>query len=465
MNVRFPRARLPMQLRRWLTPGIGVKRWLLVAFVGLLLLAVAGAHFIRQVTRDVEPGSTTETLVDLITLQFLPYALRGFLVAVVGVALIAIGLIRVARALIDPVWSSDTNQPLVEVIYQKRFLARGPRIVAIGGGTGLSTLLRGLKEHTSNLTAVVTVADDGGSSGVLRNELGIPPVGDIRNCIVALADAEPLMAELLQYRFPGVDAGAARDSTNGDRAAPEAGLRGHAVGNLLIAAMAAIENDDFEEGVRRMNRVLAVRGEVLPVASAPLTLHARLRDGTTIDGQSRIAAATGIERVWLTPSDVEASDGAVAAIAEADLIVVGPGSLYTSLLPSLLVPGIRDAVAASPALRVLVCNVATQRGETSGYDLAAHVEALSAHSVAELIDVVLANNQFGARSPSSWHAERVKLRWPPAGSGAPRLVLDDVVDPDNAHHHDPERLAVALLRVLDREGQRRRTAAATPRTA
>jgi uncharacterized cofD-like protein len=438
-----------MNLRRWLTPGIGIKRWLVVVFAGLLLLAVAGAHFIRQVTRDVEPGSTTQAVVDFITLQFLPYALRGLLVGLVGVVLVAYGSIRVARALVGPFWSADGDQPLVEVIYQKRFLARGPKVVAIGGGTGLSTLLRGLKEHTSNLTAVVTVADDGGSSGVLRTELGIPPVGDIRNCIVALADAEPLMAQLLQYRFPGID--------TETPATDQAGLRGHAVGNLLIAAMCAIEGGDFEEGVRRMNRVLAVRGQVLPVAASPMTLHARLRDGTVIDGQSRIAASSGIERVWLTPDGVSASEDAVAAIAEADLIVLGPGSLYTSLLPSLLVRDIREAVLASPAARVFVCNVATQLGETSGYDLTDHLEALIAHTAPGLVDVVLANNRFSARVPTGWQAEAVRLRWPPGDPTAPRLALDDVVDPDNAHHHDPERLAASLLRLLDRERQRRRT--------
>ena len=454
-----------MNLRRWLTPGIGIKRWLLVVFAGLLLLALAGAHVIRQVTRDVQPGPTTQVLIDLITLQFLPYPLRGLLVGLLGVALIAVGAVRVARALVGPFWSSDADQPLVEVIYQKRFLARGPKVVAIGGGTGLSTLLRGLKEHTSNLTAVVTVADDGGSSGVLRTELGIPPVGDIRNCIVALADAEPLMAELLQYRFPAVGGSAATAEGAAGGADPavapdQAGLGGHAVGNLLIAAMCAIEDGDFEEGVRRMNRVLAVRGQVLPVAASPITLHARLEDGTVIAGQSRIAASSGIERVWLTPDDIAASEDAVAAIAEADLIVLGPGSLYTSLLPSLLVRGIRDAVAASGALRAFVCNVATQRGETAGYDLADHLEALTAHAVPGLVDVVLANNHFAARVPVEWHAEPVRLRWPPAGPAAPRLVLDDVVDPDNAHHHDPARLAASLLRLLDREGQRRRAGVA-----
>jgi uncharacterized cofD-like protein len=450
-----------VNLRRWLTPGIGIKRWLVVMFAGLLLLAIAGAHFIRQVTRDVQPGSATQGLVDFITLQFLPYALRGFLVGLLGITLIGIGAIRAARALVGPIWSAGGDQPLVEVIYQKRFLARGPRVVAIGGGTGLSTLLRGLKEHTSNLTAVVTVADDGGSSGVLRTELGIPPVGDIRNCIVALADAEPLMARLLQYRFPGADGSGADGSgvSNADvaSATDQPGLGGHAVGNLLIAAMCAIEGGDFEEGVRRMNRVLAVRGQVLPVAASPMTLHARLRDGTLIDGQSRIARSSGIERVWLTPDDVAASEDALAAIAEADLIVLGPGSLYTSLLPSLLVRDIRDAVIASSAVRAFVCNVATQLGETSAYDLADHLDALIAHTAPGLVDVVLANNRFSARVPTGWQAEPVRLRWPPAEAAAPRLVLDDVVDPDNAHHHDPERLAASLLRLLDQEGQRRRT--------
>ena len=460
-----------MNLRRWLTPGIGIKRWLLVVFAGLLLLALAVAHVIRQVTRDVQPGPATQVAIDLVTLQFLPYPLRGLLVGVVGGGLVVLGAVRLIRAFMAPFRSGDVDQPLVEVIYQKRFLARGPKIVAIGGGTGLSTLLRGLKEHTSNLTAVVTVADDGGSSGVLRNELGIPPVGDIRNCIVALADAEPLMSQLLQYRFPGIDGAADASLLSGD-AGDEAddgshgvrphqtGLRGHAVGNLLIAAMCAIEDGDFEEGVRRMNRVLAVRGQVVPVSPTPLTLHARLRDGTVLEGQSRIARAEGIERVWLTPDDVAASADAIAAIADADLIVLGPGSLYTSLLPSLLLPQIRDAVATSPALRVFVCNVATQRGETAGYDLADHLEALTAHAKPGLIDVVLANNHFAARVPRDWTAEPVRLRWPPAAAAPPRLVLDDVVDPAFAHHHDPERLAAAIFRVYEREGQRRRAGVA-----
>ena len=453
-----------MNLRRWLTPGIGIKRWLLVVFAGLLLLAVAFAHFLRQITRDLEPSGVAGGLIDLLTLQFLPFALRGFTAASVGIALVVIGAYRLVHVLTDPLRVSDADRPLVELIYQKRFLARGPRIVAIGGGTGLSTLLRGLKEHTSNLTAIVTVADDGGSSGVLREELGIPPVGDIRNCIAALADAEPLMSEVLQYRFPERD-GLAR------------GLAGHALGNLLIAAMTAVEGGDFEDGIRLMNRILAVRGQVLPVSPTPITLHALTTDGRTVDGQSHVMRTTGIERVWITPGDVRASDDALAAIADAELIVLGPGSLYTSLLPSLLIPAIRDAVLAAPAPRIFVCNVATQEGETTGFDLAAHVEALVAHTSPNLIDLVLANNRLidgGSGDGDVAGVEEVPaaprpvvLRWPPAVVTLPRLILDEVIDADDPHHHDPARLASAVIAALESETalRRRHAGRSTIRTA
>jgi uncharacterized cofD-like protein len=435
-----------VRLRRWLSPALGIKRWLAALFVGLLLLAVGAAHVLRQVTADIEPGSVLDQLVGLVTLQPLPYPLRGFAVGVLGIGLVVLGGYRVLQVITGSLRTSSSDQPLVDVIYQRRQLARGPRIVAIGGGTGLSALLRGLKEHTSNLTAVVTVADDGGSSGMLRTELGIPAVGDIRNCIVALADAEPLMSELLQYRFPG-------SSTD------ETGLGGHAVGNLLLAAMTAVEDGDFEEGVRHLNRILAVRGQVVPVAPTPLTLHARTLDGGVVDGQSRIMRTTGIERVWVTPTEVRPSADALRAIADAELIVLGPGSLYTSLLPSLLLPEIRDAILAASAPTIFVCNVATQEGETEGMDLAGHVDALIAHTAPGLIDLVLANNRTDARVPPGWQAEGVQLRWPADTRPRPQLVLDDVVDPDNAHHHDPTRLAAAILRAYDTEAATRRRAA------
>jgi uncharacterized cofD-like protein len=437
------------ELRRWLTPGIGIKRWLAVVFLGELGLAFGLAFVLRQVYRDIELGEPAQSIVSALTLQFLPYWIRAVILASLGVAVFAFAAWKVVRVLTGPFRSDDEDRPLVEVIYQKRFLARGPRIVALGGGTGLSTLLRGLKEHTSNLTAVVTVADDGGSSGKLREQLGVPPVGDIRNCIVALADAEPLMGRLLQYRFPGDQV-------------PES-LGGHAVGNLLIAAMTAVEGGDFEEGVRQMNRVLAVRGQVVPASATPLVLHAALIDGTEVVGQSRIAATSGIERVWLTPDTVVAAADAVGAISEADVLVIGPGSIFTSILPALLLPEIRAAVLASSAPRIYVCNVATQDGETSGFDLADHVEALERHASSGIVDIVLANNRTRSGASRGGEGEgdpdAIRLRWPPNIERPPRLILDDLVDPDQPSHHDAARLAAAIIRVAERDGSARRRGA------
>ncbi|MBI2764016.1 MAG: YvcK family protein [Chloroflexi bacterium] len=447
-----------MNLRRWLQPGIGIKRWLGVVFLGLLLLALGVAHVVRQVTAEVHPDGIAGVLLDAATLQFLPYPLRGLIVGVLGVALLLTGSVRVIRAVTEPLRAAHEDESLGELIYRKRLLARGPRIVAIGGGTGLSALLRGLKEHTGNITAIVTVADDGGSSGALRDELGIPAVGDIRNCIAALADAEPLMRDFLGYRFPG---GRTADGSPVDT--QPGGLGGHAIGNLLIAALTAVEDGDFEAAVRRMNRVLAVRGQVLPVSPTPITLHARTRNGIVVSGQSHVMRTSGIERVWITPADVLPSADALAAIADADIVVLGPGSLFTSLLPVLLVPEIRDALARTNALRMYVCNVATQVGETAGYDLADHLEALIGHTAPGVVDVVLANDRFDARVPREWTAESVRLRWPPDISPVPTLVTDDVVDAVNAHHHDPVRLAAAVLRVAESElaSRRRHSAART----
>jgi uncharacterized cofD-like protein len=410
---------------------MGIKRWLLVMFLGLTILATAGALMLRILFREVPADSLLGQLFELLSLNFLPDPLRPLVAIGAGVALFAFGLWRLLDVLLEPF--PARREPLVELVYQKRSLARGPRIVAIGGGTGLSTLLRGLKEVSSNITAIVTVADDGGSSGKLREELGVPPVGDIRNCIAALADAEPTMTSLMQYRFP---------ATGG-----EPGLAGHAFGNLLIAAMADITGD-FEEGVRQANRVLAVRGQVVPAAPVALSLNAELADGTHLEGQSQIMRSRGIRRVWLSPARVEASPDAAEAIRAADLIVMGPGSLYTSILPSLLVPGIRAALESARGLRVYVANVATQPGETEGYTLSEHIAALSAHDAGHLIDVVLANDDSTARVPQDYPAQPVRIDLP-AGGSRPRLVLAAVVDPANAHRHDPRLLTEALIRQLE----------------
>ncbi len=429
-----------MNLRRWLRPGIGVKRWLAVAFVGLTALALAGALALRQLYREVDVEGPVQAVIYVVTLQFLPYWVRAGVLLGMGIGLFAYGSYRVVLVLLGP-FTESGDEPLVDLVYRRRLLARGPRIVTIGGGTGLSVLLRGLKHHTANLTAIVSVADDGGSTGRLREQLGIPAVGDIRNCLVALAEQEPVMGDLLQYRFD----------------TDERSLTGHAMGNLLIAAMCAIDGGDFEAAVREMNRVLAVRGSVVPASGTALTLHARLRDGGEVIGQSRIMRMRGIERVWLEPADVRASRDAVRAIAEADLVVLGPGSLYTSLLATVLVPELRAALATTPALRILVANVATQEGETEGYDLADHVEALAVHGIADLLDVVLANSHLGGPGPDGELGVPVKLRWPPLGAARPpRLVVDDVVDPENPHHHDPALLAAAVLRLFGREAGNRR---------
>ncbi|MGI6200140.1 MAG: gluconeogenesis factor YvcK family protein [Christensenellales bacterium] len=258
---------------------------------------------------------------------------------------------------------------------------RGPKVVAIGGGTGLSALLRGLKGFTENITAVVTVADDGGSSGRLRKEMGVIPPGDIRNCIMALADAEPVMDKLMQYRFKDGD------------------LSGQSLGNLLIAALSDMNDGGFMEAVTNLSEVLAVTGRVLPVSLSNIVLHAQLRDGTVVSGESAIPKMklekdSQIYRTFITPEDAKPLPEVLQAIAEADLIVMGPGSLYTSIIPNLLVKGVAEAIGASKALRVYVGNIMTQPGETDGYTLADHVHAITKHGQGRMVDVIVANRDM-----------------------------------------------------------------------
>jgi uncharacterized cofD-like protein len=253
-------------------------------------------------------------------------------------------------------------------------LQRRPRIVAIGGGTGLSVVLRGLKEFDIDLTAVVTVADDGGSSGRLRTDLAMPPPGDIRNCLVALADTEPLLERLLQFRFPAGE-----------------GLAGHSFGNLFLAAMTHIMGD-FESAIRETSRVLAVRGRVLPAVKDDVILRAVLEDGSTVEGESNIPqCGKRIQRVELVPQDIEPLPEVLEAIRDADAIVVGPGSLYTSILPNLLVPGLADAIAESRAKKIFVCNVMTQPGETDSFTASRHVEVIYEHVSRRLFDYIIVN--------------------------------------------------------------------------
>jgi uncharacterized cofD-like protein len=250
-----------------------------------------------------------------------------------------------------------------------------PKIVIIGGGTGLSVLLRGLKRYPVDITAIVTVADDGGSSGRLRDELDIPPPGDIRNVLAALSDVEPLIEELFQHRFK-----------NGN------GLSGHSLGNLILAAMTTITGD-FVRAIREMSKVLNVRGTVLPAANRSVVLHAEMEDGTIVSGESKIPySGKKIRRVFLTPEDIQPLDETIEVIREADMIIVGPGSLYTSILPNLLVPKIGKEVCKAKAKKVYICNVMTQAGETLNYTASDHVKALYEHMNCAFLDTIFVNN-------------------------------------------------------------------------
>lgn len=276
-----------------------------------------------------------------------------------------------------------------------------PRIVVMGGGTGLSVMLRGLKEKPLDITAIVTVADDGGSSGILRQELQMPPPGDIRNVLTALADVEPSLSEMLKYRFP-----------NGT------GLAGHSLGNLILAAMTDITGD-FVAGIRELSRVLAVRGRVLPAANQAIVLNAEMTDGTIVEGESAIPlAGQRIKRVFFEPAQVEALPEAVQALQEADAILVGPGSLYTSIIPTLLVPKLAQAVKESDAVKIFVCNVMTQPGETDNYKVSDHLEAIQQHVGEHLFDYVIVND--GKIPP------QVQDRYAEQGARAVHLDLDEV---------------------------------------
>ncbi len=321
---------------------------------------------------------------------------------------------------------------MTPAVEKKGSAEQAPKVVAIGGGTGLSTLLRGLKAFTPHITAIVTVADDGGSSGRLRRELGVLPPGDFRNCIAALADDEALITQLFQYRF-----------------GQGKGLDGHSFGNLFLIALAAVTGS-FEQAIVEAGRVLAVQGQILPSTLENVTLMADLRDAkpaglTRVQGESAIPkAGQPIERVFLRPEGVRAYPGAVRALLNADLIVLGPGSLFTSVLPNLLVEGIRQAVGASAALKVYVCNVATQPGETDGFDVGDHVSALQRHVGRGLFSYVLANNRL-LSSTEQPHLRPVALSYP-SGDGY-KVITADVVDVAAPWRHDSTKLARELLRL------------------
>lgn len=411
-------------LFKWFYFGMHIKRWLLLLLVGVAIMGLGFGYFLREVYFSY----TFPDWVYYATLQFLPRYVRGGLFVVGSAGLILFSVWKLNRSLLSAFVRPGNEESLVNIIYNHRYLRRGPKVVAIGGGTGLSTLLRGLKEHTGNLTAIVTVADDGGSSGRLRRDLGLPPPGDLRNCIAALADVEPLMTRLFQYRF---DEGS--------------GLEGHSFGNLFIAAMSEVTGN-FEEAVRETSRVLAVRGQILPSTLTNVTLSAVTHDDDElIHGESQITERGGrIKEVFINPENAQANPEAIRAILAADMIVIGPGSLYTSVLPNLLVDGIRRAIEMSQGVRVYVCNVATEQGETDSFSVGDHYEALQQHVHGKLFTYVVANNNITKNGLGEHHSEPVRVDMNGTTIDA-AVVAADVISEENRYHHDTSKLASLLM--------------------
>jgi uncharacterized cofD-like protein len=425
-----------MSLRRpgglgWLQPGLHIKRWLGLAGVSVFGLALGAAYALRNF---YEKGFRVPSFVSFLTLAVMPAWARAVVFAAVGAGLLFYSLRQLSRAMLVPFLKGDEN--LADVYYRHRTMQKGPKLVTIGGGTGLSSLLRGIKSYTANLTAIVTVADDGGSSGKLREQYRILPPGDFRQCLTALAEAEPLMTELFQHRFS------------------QGALDGHAFGNLFIMAMAEITGD-FEHALRESGKVLAVRGTILPSTVHDVTLVAELVDGQEAVGESRIPLSLmPIRHVYLEPRHVLINPEAEQAILDADLITVGPGSLFTSILPNLLVEGMVSTLKKARAPKVYICNVATQRGETDGFTVADHLEALENHVGGDVFDYVLVNSNLNYPLPASAQAAGAKVvtfdRDKVLKHGV-RVVMADVVDDRLATHHDPEKLARGVMKQVFRK--------------
>jgi uncharacterized cofD-like protein len=399
---------------------------MLVILAGITLLAIGTGIFLLELYRTDTNNPFILSLLGLVSLRFLPRLARVLIFGALGAGLVGYGIWRLNRAFLRPF--VRPGELLVDQLTAYRRLDRGPRVVAIGGGHGIATLLRGLKEHTRNITAIVTVADDGGSSGRLRESLGILPPGDIRNCLAALSNDEALLTQLFQYRFSG---------------APD--LQGHSFGNLFITALTDLTGS-FEEAVAESGRALSVSGRVLPSTLHSVRLLADMRLPHTaneirVEGESRIPEMAGrVRRVWLEPNDPPAFPPTIQAVLKADLIVVGPGSVYTSLLPNLLVPDLQAALRASRAVKTYVCNIATQAGETDLFACNDHVRALEEHAGADLFDVVLCNSSFeGELATGQW------VRTDERSRGDPRLYTADLADSEVPWRHDSTKLAAVLM--------------------
>lgn len=428
---------------KWLSPGLSIKRWLLISATGVLLTSLGLAIWIKLTPIFYAIQLIQEILTAIATT--VPNYISGPLVLLGGLLLIFWGQTRTVGSITE-VLRSEGDEELIDVLLNYRRLNRGPKIVAIGGGTGLSTLLRGLKTYSANITAIVTVADDGGSSGRLRREIGVLPPGDIRNCLAALASEEKLLTELFQYRFKAGD-----------------GLTGHSFGNLFLTAMSEVTGD-LEQAIAASSKVLAVRGQVLPATLSDVRLWAELTDGRRIEGESSITKAGGnIVRIGCVPANPPALPRAIQAIEEADYIIIGPGSLYTSVIPNLLVPEIAHAIGkrchgkgnhAIPS--IYVCNIMTQPGETQGYSVADHIRAIDAACGQQLFSAVLVQKQPPSEKSlyryTQENSHAVFLDREEVAHLKRRIILANVMDEDEDGlvRHNSQRLAGVLIRWYGR---------------
>ena len=446
---------------KWLYPGMGMKRWGFLALLGLLVLMAGAAVSIESRQEDVFPlpYRAANWIIKHVHLGVSPGFLGAGMIVLGGVLSIAalLAMVRSVAIVLEPELSAGE---LVDVIYRRRKLAQGKRIVVIGGGTGLSTMLRGLKQYTSNITAVVTVADDGGSSGKLKRQLNILPPGDIRNCLVALADDETQMTELFQFRFGSavkpemIKSSALNPDQNSLAYDYGEGLRDHAFGNLLIAAMCAINEGDFEKAVKETSRVLNIRGRVLPSTVTHVHLRGEMEDGTFVDGESAIAhSPKKIKRITMVPEDACPLGDVIDAIDNAELIVLGPGSVYTSIIPNLLVGGVVEALHRSKAKKVYICNVMTQPGETDGFSAFDHVRTIEMHARKKVFDYVLVNRERPKQQLMEKY-DRVKsvLVEPDTDrikSEGYRPIGGDFINQTDVVRHDANKLAKAIMKLLD----------------
>jgi uncharacterized cofD-like protein len=421
---------------KWLLPGLGVKRWLLLVVLGVVLL-LDGVY--RWVVAE-GGGFHVNELIDAFVDDFFSPSYLTWLFIVGGIGAIVYGIIQWSRSMVSAARAGEHG--LLDSLLERR-LEAGYTIVAIGGGTGLSTLLRGLKRRTANLTAVVTVSDDGGSSGRLQKELGVLPPGDVRNCLVALADDEALVTDLFRYRFE-----------------EGAGLTGHSFGNLFLAAMTGITGN-FDAAIKESSRVLNIVGRVLPTTLSVVRLCAELDDGTIVEGESNIPKAQRpIRRVFFEPENAQPLDEVIEAIRSADAIVLGPGSLFTSILPNFLVERISHEVAHASAVKIYVCNVMTQPGETDNMTAADHVEALFRNAGARVCDYVIVNDEPPHKLLTTYAEEHQVPVKPDAERIATmglRVVQEQMISETLTVRHDPDKLGEAVIETIDRAVAERAT--------